>query len=789
MKLLRALVSITQKTLPFHRIFAYMLLSLAGQNAEAGTVNFFGPEKFLRNTGKPTSITRTFIVSNTNKTFTLLFQNGEGKRGHLSSAQLILNGTLIVGPNELNKQTEFITKPVELRRTNELLLVLMSEPGSSVEISIAGEADPPTSPITGLTVNPDGLFVNEPQPVVIRAQIPYDVTQPPPTVILRRVETNGSILNTEGPMTDDGNLANADEIAGDGLFSIRKTFVSDVSQPIILQISVQQGNQVLLSDTFSLAVFTHLTQSQVTDSLVIQGNALQNLQTLLGTTDLKTATSLVLAQLRNTPGVVRAEISGSGNGIWLEHSSGIWGTLLIIPDGSQGGIKLSGGNSSALSQAAATPADMLIKSKKALVLSPFHSQLSSSDMASSVADVIKSSSCPKFDVTYLENSAVTVNSMKNLSQYGLVVINTHGGTFDTDNKIDVATREPVNAATAMTHELDVKQQRIISVSVCKLDLPLLGCVFSETIWAITPAFVRNYAGKYPDSLVVMGACDSAFNNMMADAFTQNGAKAYLGYSATVLSTFVKSSATDFFKKFLEDPLVTTVGQAFTTGQHDSSTPPASFLLLGGNAAQSLEKPSAGISDGSFELGNLGAWKAVGDGRVVSQLGQFAPTDGAYMAVISTGLGFTTSSGSIEQEICLPAGTKTIEFSWNFNSEEFVEYCGSGFQDFFRVDIVTDSGTQNIFSKRVDDLCSSVSPSNLKFDQSSGNCVSTPGVGVGTGGNDCLVWSTGWQNQSIDISAIATANQEKSVKIKVSAGDVGDSIYDTAVLLDNIRVSP
>lgn len=160
-----------------------------------------------------------------------------------------------------------------------------------------------------------------------------------------------------------------------------------------------------------------------------------------------------------------------------------------------------------------------------------------------------------------------------------------------------------------------------------------------------------------------------------------------------------------------------------------------------------------------------------------------------MGLISTGLGYTVASGSIEQKVCLPPDAQRLEFYWNFNSEEFIEWCGSIYQDHFRVDIVTDTGAQNLFYRKVDDLCGSVSPSNLKFDQSSGFCTPFPDwVGYGTGGNDCTVWTTGWQLQSIDISGIATANQNKPVTIRFSAGDVGDSIFDSAVLLDDIKIT-
>jgi hypothetical protein len=251
-------------------------------------------------------------------------------------------------------------------------------------------------------------------------------------------------------------------------------------------------------------------------------------------------------------------------------------------------------------------------------------------------------------------------------------------------------------------------------------------------------------------------------------------------------TFATNVGTTFFKRFIEDPSdgFVTTGESFISGQSDTSTPPAFFQMLG---STDLEAPSAELENGGFELGNLGAWKASGDGRVIPQLGQFSSTEGAFMGLISTGLGFTTTSGSIEQKVCLPVNATQLQFNWNFNSEEFVEWCNSIFQDFFRLDVVTNTGTQNLFVQNINNLCGTVSSSNLKFDQSGGACTPTPNVGFGTGGNDCTVWTTVWQSQPVDISGIATTNQNKAVTIRFSAGDVGDSIFDSAILLDDIKV--
>ena len=203
------------------------------------------------------------------------------------------------------------------------------------------------------------------------------------------------------------------------------------------------------------------------------------------------------------------------------------------------------------------------------------------------------------------------------------------------------------------------------------------------------------------------------------------------------------------------------------GATDNSTPPAKFVLFG---AQDLQFPSGDLENGGFEDGSLSPWEHSGDGRVISQLGGTAPTEGSKMGIISTGLGFTTSSGEISQIFCPAANAVSIDLQWKFYSEEFKEYCGSIYQDFFRVQLceVPDTGAEvctTVLSNTVDSLCGIVTASDVSFDRGGVfNTAITP------------------------LSAPLASYVGKKVRIKLSAGDVGDSIYDTAILLDNIRVT-
>ena len=64
-------------------------------------------------------------------------------------------------------------------------------------------------------------------------------------------------------------------------------------------------------------------------------------------------------------------------------------------------------------------------------------------------------------------------------------------------------------------------------------------------------------------------------------------------------------------------------------------------------------------NGSFDE-RLHSRDAAGDGRVLSMLAEHRPTEGLLMGVVSTGLGFTTSEGSLSQTFRAGPGIDRIE---------------------------------------------------------------------------------------------------------------------------------
>jgi hypothetical protein len=171
---------------------------------------------------------------------------------------------------------------------------------------------------------------------------------------------------------------------------------------------------------------------------------------------------------------------------------------------------------------------------------------------------------------------------------------------------------------------------------------------------------------------------------------------------------------------------------------------------------------------SFE-GGLEGWQPTGDVRAIRSLGPISPTHGNFMAIIGTGFGAVTDSHSnIRRTFSgVPSNLRFLMFDFNFVTEEVQSYYGSQFDDTVIINIIADGVTHEIYRTSVNSVPLS-------------QWIST-GQDLFPGG-DIVAHQIGWRELTIDISAYNTFTLE------VRIYDIGDSLYDSAALLDNVRFS-
>lgn len=171
-----------------------------------------------------------------------------------------------------------------------------------------------------------------------------------------------------------------------------------------------------------------------------------------------------------------------------------------------------------------------------------------------------------------------------------------------------------------------------------------------------------------------------------------------------------------------------------------------------------------LTNGGFENGLTG-WTTEGSVQTVGNLGNIKPTEGSAMAITSTGEGsIGEASSGLKQSFVIPSGAKTLTFDYNFVSEEFPEFRNSIYNDTFNMTLSSSKKSEQIAFESVN------------------SSTTTPVEGIDFPGGDNTVEMTGWKKKTISLSQFGNPGI-----ITITITDLGDTIYDSVVLLDNFQV--
>jgi len=178
----------------------------------------------------------------------------------------------------------------------------------------------------------------------------------------------------------------------------------------------------------------------------------------------------------------------------------------------------------------------------------------------------------------------------------------------------------------------------------------------------------------------------------------------------------------------------------------------------------------------------------GDSRAfhsfTSPVGFLSATDGDTFDIISTGIAANTPGSpehfestdfgaggtaddtiSLTLEMVVPSGATTLSFDFRFMSEEYPEYVGSAYNDFFYTYLTNSSGKYQI---AFDDNGHIINVNNNFFN---------PGI---------YPVGTVFDGTTKRLTTTENVHEEERITLQFMVGDVGDGVYDTAVFLDNVR---
>lgn len=624
----------------------------------------------------------------------------------------------------------------------------------------------------------DVLYVNTPSELWITVSIAPNDHLIPTSVKIIELDANNQPVGDVCMMYDDGNLDHGDEIKGDNVYSVKHvfSFTSEGTKRfrVSAKTSEDEGEVEGLSAVFTLTVVNQQNASQQVKNLLDVHSAIEEkLAELSGMSAAEKATSIT-DWLQTVPSV--KSVLNENGFITIKHLSGLESYVMLNDEGSE----IKGGNSvidrrsipglplnqqtrgtnakpkpnRAPAQASSNVSlDNIIQNKKVLIWGAFE-DIFGIDMEPSLSEIFDDSQV-NLDVDHITNAQCTRASLLGLNKYGIIIFDTHGSGGNL-----LLTREEVgdydNLSTDDINDLFASVYQMATTSD------------NNTYYAVTAKFFRNRINNtLPNSVIFNGSCQSLKTDRLANALISRGAKTYLGFRANVLTSTCRDKADEFFKGLVGNDLKTT-GQSYIADldfvEREGTKSWTNSYLMSGSGDMRFYM---GLVNGNFEYGNLNGWNTDGDGRVITQLGTEKPCQGYYMGIVSTGLGYTEKYGRISQSFKVTT-ENTLKIKWNFMSEEFLEYVGSIFQDYLKITISDGQNSTVLMSMAIDGFADNytlvrVSPT-IVFDRGD-------------------VYMTGWQTSTFDISQY----MGKNVTLTIETGDIGDSIFDSATLLDDISI--
>jgi hypothetical protein len=389
---------------------------------------------------------------------------------------------------------------------------------------------------------------------------------------------------------------------------------------------------------------------------------------------------------------------------------------------------------------------------------------------------------------------VTLEDFTSFGGYDVVVVATHGSTYTWNDGflwLNKNKRPAICLVDKSTKEKDGKYSvELKSKQIIKVNMTGHGACY----W-ILPEFIENsYSSSGLDgSFVFSQPCETMGKNgsvdyTMANAYTSRSAETVIGFHNSVYSIYGREFMKTYVNKLVEG---TTTEVAFEAakeahgenhkkwyesqvGTYDPSNPVAYPILTGSKTATLF---TTDLRNGNFEQVSYTYptyWDRNGDVRSITQLGELKPNGDVRMGIITTGIGakstasFTngTEGSIISQRFVIPANASTIGFDYNFVSEEPMEFVGSIFNDAFVVQMT--QGGEVAYEQTHESINTST-------------WISVTGINFS--GGDETVYHTGWKHAAFDV----TAYRGKMITLSFIIYDVGDSIYDSACLLDNVVV--
>ncbi len=358
-----------------------------------------------------------------------------------------------------------------------------------------------------------------------------------------------------GILADDG--TNGDKIAGDSIYSGFVKLFS--SKQEIKKYYCRCGN--VKSNEFEISFYKKLTThdyelvNEIRDKIkVIERKYTANVDGSINESSAKEVYNEIINYFNELKenGILESYENIDGemtlnftNGVTMDY------TFNLKNDETWGSINYDGNNNTLENKLNKTELDLTETrgNKSILTLEPFE-HYDVTNATDKCAEII-SNNYYKF-VSNLDNEQVTIETMKNLANYNIIIATTHGG-FCSRYGTRICTGEADTEENFLNYSADIVSERI-TVSQ------------KYNCYTITPKFFDKYYedDSFNDTLIYLGVCHSADDSRLADMLIKKGVDVVLGYKNSVSTEYETKMSQTFFNLLYKskDALPINVEEAF-----------------------------------------------------------------------------------------------------------------------------------------------------------------------------------------------------------------------------------
>lgn len=151
----------------------------------------------------------------------------------------------------------------------------------------------------------------------------------------------------------------------------------------------------------------------------------------------------------------------------------------------------------------------------------------------------------------LRNSNVTIDGMKALADYKVIIWEGHGAYNETIHSALITGESFLGWKDFSKYKTDLEDNTIILTSFPTI--PETDIAYSPIrYYGITSKFVEKYIGDMDEALVFLGACSSLKDEVLAQSFLDKGASVVLGYTDITTMYYEMISRTVFFTELVKE---------------------------------------------------------------------------------------------------------------------------------------------------------------------------------------------------------------------------------------------